>query len=328
MILDRIPCQTGIAEVSPFRPVRLKVTDKCPFSCSFCHHEGSFYIEDIEIDTTLVKALKELRYELGLDEAHLTGGEPTSHPEIERIIGVLAEIGYTVKMTSNGQFRKTLLKQMRAAGLASINYSIHSLQPHILSRLQKPVKDESWGRTALSRQLRRLEESIELGMKTKINTVVTDRSGQNQLGEIIELCRERRVELRILDDLDLRSAAVSNISDMLLKLDGTIDDISVTEGSSGYSYGVSTTDGFRLRVKSIRKCCLRTMCSYCEVRDTCKEWFYGIRIEQKAGRAIVRLCIHRQDYPAVQNIFEFLSSIQYDELKEICKKGTGEVITR
>jgi hypothetical protein len=82
---------------------------------------------------------------------------------------------------------------------------------------------------------------------------------------------------------------------------------------------VTSKSGYQFKVKAIRKVILASLCNDCLVRDMCKEWYYGIRIEQQNNVPLARLCIDRQDFPAVQHLSEFFNSDQYKEIESIRK---------
>jgi len=319
MLINRIPCNASNLQIDPFGSIRIKLTDRCNFDCSFCHHEGALYAKDLELNSFLLLSLKQMKRDLRLSEVHLTGGEPTLYKDLLRLIGDLKSMGFDIKMTTNGQFDKGLLSKLKLAGLNGLNFSIHTLIPDALAKMQKKSMSPEWGKNAIKKQLMNLSESKSIGINTKINTVYHDGSDIGQLLHLIEICRMHDVGLRVLNDLNPLSNSTENIVGVLSALGGSIEDVKVAEHTSGFSYGIRLKDDFLFRVKDIRRVPLNSMCSYCEVRDSCKEWFYGIRIEQKLGRPIVRLCLHRQEYPSVQNISEFFTSLQYEELKRYAK---------
>lgn len=321
MIIDSVACEATHALINPLNSIRLKVTDRCPLDCVFCHHEGMRGTADMNIDGFLKQSLTRFKEDLGFQEAHLTGGEPTAYPYIIELVRTLVALDYTVKMTSNGQCHFRILDDLKNAGLWSINFSVHTRRPEILANLQRTPKSENWARNALERQLENLIYANKIGLRTKINMVITDETNPTEVLEVIDLCKTTNSEFRLLDDLNPKSSSVQKIIKLLHDLGAMVLDMKLIEGSSSYSYGIALADGYKFRIKSIRKFLLRTMCSHCEVRDSCKEWFYGVRVEQKDDRAIVRLCLHRQGYPAIQNLFEFFTSVQYDELKDICQRA-------
>ena len=313
MITENIPFLSEKINILRNDTLRIKVTNRCPFQCNFCHHEGNAISQDLLIDNKLIRALKIFRSDLALTQAHLTGGEPTCFKSCLCFIRTLKLLGFRVKMTSNGQFPKSILKRLQRAGLDGINFSIHTLNPIKLGNIQKPMKNYEWGLKALGKQLGNLIASRQIGLNVKINTVVQNDS---DILDIINFCKAEGIELRILDDLNPMSLSIHRIIEILTSMEATIIGLNITEKSSGYSYDVISKDGFRFKVKSIRKNMLRTLCGDCRIRDNCTEWYYGIRMEQMGDDAWVRLCLHRQDFPALQKLDEFFESKQFCELSE------------
>jgi len=313
--LEKIPLSVSGVMVSPNDSIRLKITNRCPFSCRFCHKEGGSISQDLILSEELILALKRMMSELYIREVHLTGGEPTSHPLCSVLVSKLCDIGLKVKMTTNGQFEPKLIENLVCSGLKSINFSIHAMKPVNLSAIQEPPRSTEWGREALKRQLINIKVAKEFGLEVKVNTVVQENI-QNVI-DIISFCKSEELSLRLLNDLTLGSLSISKIKDILQYLDSEIEGIRMFDGSSSYSFQVITGSDFRFSVKAIRKCSLRSMCSYCDIRDQCEEWFYGIRVEQINNLPMIRLCLHREDFPAIQKINEFFESEQFSEIKQL-----------
>ena len=318
MIIENIPYHPGKWEISNNTSLRIKVTNKCQFRCYFCHHEGCNTSQDLELTEALKSVLLRFHDELHYSQIHLTGGEPTLYSDCLNLIEYSKSIGFVVKMTSNGQFPSEFLTNMAEAGLDSINFSIHTLNPVKLAKIQKPRRSILWGIDALGSQLRNIIKANEVGLNTKVNAVVQNDAS---ILDIISFCWDEKIELRILDDLNPDSLSMKRIIEVLKGLGAHVVNIRITSGSSSYSYDVITKDGFEFKVKAIRKFALKSMCDSCPVRDVCQEWFYGIRVEQKREKLMIRLCIQRQDEPAIQEINQFLESKQYDEIKQLSAIG-------
>jgi len=312
MITESIPFISEKIVFSKNDTIRIKVTNRCPFQCNFCHHEGNINGKDLILDDYLIEGLNKCRAELNLSQIHLTGGEPASYPFCTAFIRKAVTLGFTVKMTSNGQFPSGLLEELKDAGLHGINFSIHTLNPIKLGALQFPPKNFEWGIRALENQLKNLMRARAIGLSVKINTVVQNDS---DIIDIINFCKSENIALRILDDLNPHSLSVQRIIEILSSMKSIVDGTNLFENASGYSYDITSGDGFKFKVKGIRKHILRSLCGDCRVRDDCKEWFYGIRLEQSEEKAVVRLCLHRQGSPAVQTFEEFFSSGQFLELQ-------------
>ncbi|NUN21987.1 MAG: radical SAM protein [Candidatus Jettenia caeni] len=294
--------------------LRIKVTNNCPLTCNFCHHEGNLKSKNLVLNQDLIHGLKRLHTELKLMQAHLTGGEPTSYPHCRELISELKSIGYRVKMTSNGQFDSDLIMQLKNAGLDGVNFSVHTLDPQKLCSLQIQQKNNVWGLHALNRQLRNIQKALESGLEVKINTVVQNDSDIHDTLKIKDHCKNMGVSFRILNDLKQGSFSIKRIDEVLKSMSARLECINLVDKSSSYSLIMISQDGFKFKIKCIRKNILETLCEGCKERNNCMEWFYGIRIEQADDTAVVRLCMQRQDYPAIQTFEEFFTSKQFWEI--------------
>ena len=91
-------------------------TQGCNFRCPFCHNsdllpmKGDVYMTDEELLAFLQK-----RTGL-LDGVCFTGGEPTMQPELPKLMKSIKDLGYAIKLDTNGTNPK-MLKEMVEAGL-------------------------------------------------------------------------------------------------------------------------------------------------------------------------------------------------------------------
>ena len=88
----------------------------CNFRCPFCHNSDLLGKEGPEgmTDEALLSFLDKRRGIL--DGVCITGGEPTLQPELEKLIRAIKEMGYAVKLDTNGG-RPEVLKKLSQAGL-------------------------------------------------------------------------------------------------------------------------------------------------------------------------------------------------------------------
>lgn len=87
----------------------------CNFRCPFCHNASLALAEGNEIDHTEIFNFLEKRKEL-LDGVCISGGEPTLHPSLEDFAGKIKDMGYKVKLDTNGT-NPTAVKTLIEKGL-------------------------------------------------------------------------------------------------------------------------------------------------------------------------------------------------------------------
>ncbi len=136
----------AVKAAQPFRPmyVKIKLVWPCNLRCGMCQHWRERERHGLSTRAWL-DVIEELA-DLGCEKLHLTGGEPTLHPDLETLIARASGRGMRVSMTSNG----TLIDAARAqrltdAGLARINISLDSADPaiHELIRGQRSCFDKT-----------------------------------------------------------------------------------------------------------------------------------------------------------------------------------------
>src|SRR5690348_14805574 len=109
----------------PIRDLRISVTDRCNFRCTYCmpldHYE---WINKKEILTfEEISRIARLFVGLGVTKIRLTGGEPLVRQNLDRLVKKLADIDGVedLCLTTNGALLSEKLQALKAAGLRRIN---------------------------------------------------------------------------------------------------------------------------------------------------------------------------------------------------------------
>ena len=125
--------------VDPFghviRDLRVSVTDRCNFRCTYCMpEEGMTWLPRSEVLTfEEIERIARLMVErYGVDSIRLTGGEPTVRANIVGLVERLATLHTAgrpadLAMTTNGATLRLLAGSLRSAGLDRLNISLDSL---------------------------------------------------------------------------------------------------------------------------------------------------------------------------------------------------------
>ena len=99
--------------------------DGCNFRCPFCHN-SELLRPDAEPVMTREELLAFLNKRRGiLDGVCITGGEPTIHPELPGLIRAVKDLGYPVKLDTNG-YRPQTLRGLLEEGL--VDYAAMDLK--------------------------------------------------------------------------------------------------------------------------------------------------------------------------------------------------------
>src|SRR5437867_4133976 len=108
--------------VDPFqrtvRDLRVSVTDRCNFRCSYCMpEEGMRWLPRDEVLTIEeIERVARVCVELyGFDSIRITGGEPTVRAHLPELVAMLAALGVDLAMTTNGAKLRHMAADLRAA---------------------------------------------------------------------------------------------------------------------------------------------------------------------------------------------------------------------
>ena len=93
-------------------------TAGCNFRCPFCHNAGLVLPEQIEeASISEEEVMSFLKKRVGmLDGVAITGGEPLLHADMPQLLRKIKDLGYKIKLDTNGSNPK-LLRDIVEAGL-------------------------------------------------------------------------------------------------------------------------------------------------------------------------------------------------------------------
>src|SRR5215471_15426913 len=134
--------------VDPFgrtvRDLRISVTDRCNFRCTYCMpEEGLQWLPRDELLTfeEIERLARVFVERFNVDGLRLTGGEPTVRAHLPVLVGKLAALRLPesadsplaggkpdLSLTTNGATFRLLAHELRDAGLDRINFSLDSLR--------------------------------------------------------------------------------------------------------------------------------------------------------------------------------------------------------
>ena len=176
----------------PIRDLRISVTDRCNFRCTYCMPKEVFgrdfaFLERAELLTfeEIARATR-IMTPLGVEKVRLTGGEPLLRRDLERLVEMLASIEglEDIALTTNGSLlTREKARALRNAGLRRITISLDSLDDAVF----RAMNDVDFPVAAVLDAIGAAEEA---GLAPiKIDAVV--KRGVNDEG-IVELARRFR----------------------------------------------------------------------------------------------------------------------------------------
>ena len=181
------------------RDLRISVTDRCNFRCTYCMPaEGLEWVprDDLLTFEEIARVARIMVERYGVDGIRLTGGEPTVRANLPVLVGLLAELGTDLAMTTNGVSLPLLATDLRAAGLRRVNVSLDSLQASRFAELTR--------RDSLDRVLDGIEAAIAAGFDpVKVNCVVMRGVNDDEIADFVDFGRRKGVEVRFIEFMPL-----------------------------------------------------------------------------------------------------------------------------
>ena len=181
------------------RDLRISVTDRCNFRCTYCMpEEGMAWLPRSEVLTfEEVERIARLMVERhGIRSIRLTGGEPTVRAHLPVLVAKLAALPVDLALTTNGATLRQQAAALADAGLRRVNVSLDTLQRDRFVELTR--RDE------LHEVLQGIDAALAAGLTpVKLNVVVL--AGVND-AEVVDLARYGRdhgVSVRFIEYMPL-----------------------------------------------------------------------------------------------------------------------------
>ena len=187
----------------PIRDLRISVTDRCNFRCTYCMPFDEYpWIPTAQILTfEEIERLAKAFVGLGVDKIRLTGGEPLLRANLEDLVQRLAAIAglRDLCLTTNGSLLAQKAAALKAAGLRRINISLDTLDPDKFRRIRR--------RGELQQVLDGLFAAREAGLDPiKLNAVVQRGVNDDDIIPLVDFCREHGFAIRFIEFMDVGNA--------------------------------------------------------------------------------------------------------------------------
>jgi len=181
--------------------LRVSVTDRCDFRCTYCMAEQMTFLPKAELLT-----LEELDrlcgafIGLGVKKLRLTGGEPLVRRDVMTLFhalgrhlksGALEEL----TLTTNGSQLARHAEGLKAAGVRRVNVSLDTLDPAKFTAITR------WGK--LDKVLEGIRAARDAGLRIKINTVALKGVNEGEIEDLVRWCGEAGYDLTFIETMPL-----------------------------------------------------------------------------------------------------------------------------
>ena len=193
----------------PLRDLRISVTDRCNFRCSYCMPSEVFNKDYAFLPQTSLLSFEEITrltkifVSHGVEKIRLTGGEPLLRKHLEVLIEMLAKLQtpdgkpLDITLTTNASLLAKKAQALKDAGLQRVTVSLDGLDDATFRRMNDvdfPVADVLNG----------IEAAQKVGLAPiKINMVVKRGTNDSEILPMARHFRSSGVVLRFIEYMDV-----------------------------------------------------------------------------------------------------------------------------
>lgn len=199
----------GDALGRPLRDLRISVTDRCNFRCSYCMPKEVFDKDYPYLPHSSLLTFEEITrltrqfVAHGVQKIRLTGGEPLLRKNIEVLIEQLAALRTVdgdpldLTLTTNGSLLERKARALKAAGLKRVTVSLDGLDDTVFRQMNDvdfPVAEV----------LRGIEAAQEAGLgPIKVNMVVKRGTNDHEILPMARHFKGSGIVLRFIEYMDV-----------------------------------------------------------------------------------------------------------------------------
>jgi len=188
----------------PLRDLRISVTDRCNFRCTYCMpkeiftRDYEFLGRDLLLSFEEIERLVGLFKRLGVHKVRLTGGEPLLRRDLEHLINSLKALGdLELTMTTNGALLARKAQVLKDAGLDRISVSLDSLDDTVF----RAMNDVDF---PVAKVLEGINVAHEVGLgPVKVNAVVKRGVNDHTVVEMARFFKDTGHIIRFIEFMDV-----------------------------------------------------------------------------------------------------------------------------
>ena len=188
-----------------FDNLRVSLTAACNYACTYCVPNGKrLQAAAYELSAQeMIRAVTLLQQTTGISKVRITGGEPLLSPKFGDFLQGVVGLGLNdVALTTNGQLLPRWSDAIIASGMGRINISLDTLDPDKFRDIARSGD--------LATVLNGIDRMLEGGLRVKVNMVPMRRVNESQIVPMLEYCRERDIELRFIELMNMGHLRSSN----------------------------------------------------------------------------------------------------------------------
>lgn len=226
--------------------LRVSVTKRCNLNCTYC---GTKSEKSAELSPSEIEKIVRAFAFHGITKVRLTGGEPLVREDIAEIAARINKIEGIKKLaiTTNGIKLKKYAQELKNAGITAVNISLDTTDRQQFKAIT--------GFDGLNSVYEGIAECEKVGLSPiRLNAVLTKGVNDNEAGNLIEIARTRKIDVRFIELMPFSSDGEND--SLIIKGEDILSEFPflkpfVKDGTSDFEKGVAryyTADGFEGRI--------------------------------------------------------------------------------
>lgn len=190
----------NIKKILETYPLRISLTNFCNLGCFFCSNEGMESCEknNENINVSRFKKFIDILFRLGLKNISITGGDPTMHPEIKKILKFINKYKFkNFIFHTNGVLLNKEIVDLLLKNCQKIAISIHSTDFLIWSKMTGGNKKQ------FNKLLKNLEYLSSKASDIKVEIKLVILKGMNDSDKNIKIfldfCKKNSFAFKVLN---------------------------------------------------------------------------------------------------------------------------------
>jgi cyclic pyranopterin phosphate synthase len=181
--------------------LRVSVTDRCDFRCTYCMAENMTFLPKKDLLT-----LEELNrlcsafIAKGVRKIRLTGGEPLVRKNIMFLVRELGRHLHNdrldeLTLTTNGSQLARHAEELYDCGVRRINVSLDTLDPDKFRAITR------WG--DFGKVMEGIDAALKAGLKIKLNAVALKDFNESEIPDLLRFAHDRGMDLTLIETMPM-----------------------------------------------------------------------------------------------------------------------------
>ena len=205
LMSEPLPLPVIDARARPLRDLRVSVTDRCNFRCTYCMPREAFGPDHAFLPRAEILSFEEIArltaafVANGVNKVRLTGGEPLVRRDLDRLVAMLAAIDDIgdLTLTTNASLLAPRAAALAAAGLQRITVSLDALDDPTFMRMND-------ARVPVARVLDGIAAAEAAGLgPVKINAVIRRGINEHAILDLAGHFRGTGATVRFIEYMDV-----------------------------------------------------------------------------------------------------------------------------